>query len=359
MFGHRPERLRENGADLAQIQRRAAEVLDAIAEAVFALHGERVSPYSDRAPGLCVISPLAEGSDRILARAGLERSPNAYELHCVFPFAVADYRRDFTEQSEMQGAESVQEFDALRARATAVLELDSERGAPNAYAAVGLTLVRQSDLLLTVWDGAPARGPGGTPEIVVAALSANIPVIAIDARRDRQHAPALLELQHGAIAWRPWSAAELLERLRTVLQLAPRRRGADRPSDSIAPEGNFDLAYAFFDEPGSSLPRTGLYERLTRRLARLTGDSELHDVLTPELRASVRSAAHSAHTDAAPGAVLIRETHHDVPAEERSAAFCDLVERLERAVGRAFAWADVHADRYAALHRRHLSRATL
>ena len=53
------------------------------------------------------ISALAEGSDRILADAGLAQS---HPLNVILPFARADYRRDF------QSEESRQTFDALLTR---------------------------------------------------------------------------------------------------------------------------------------------------------------------------------------------------------------------------------------------------
>ena len=161
--GHRPERLRANNADLTILQQRVAEVLRAIAVAVedTRRHAARTTPYADLPAVLRVISPLAEGSDRLIARVGLEHRPIPYDLQCVFPFPADIYRRDFTERSEIAEGNSAQEFDELRAQASSVLELDSERDEPNAYVAVGLTVVRQCDVLLAIWDGQVAQRAWG------------------------------------------------------------------------------------------------------------------------------------------------------------------------------------------------------
>src|SRR5262249_50165304 len=71
----------------------------------------------------------------------------------------------------------------LIARATAVLELDgSHDHAEDAYRAAGHMVLKQSDILLALWDGEEAHGRGGTAEIVRAALVHHIPVIWIPAR---------------------------------------------------------------------------------------------------------------------------------------------------------------------------------
>lgn len=362
--GHRPKRLRANGADLTTLRQRVDEVLRAIADAGAQAHvpGAR-TPYADQPPLLRVVSPLAEGSDRLVARAGLELRPRAYDLQCVFPFAAEVYRRDFTERSEWDAAGSAEDFDELHRRASAVLELDSERDAPNAYVAVGLTLVRQCDVLLTIWDGEEkAQGPGGTPEIVLEALRANIPVIAIDARRSHDHAIAFVELLHGTMTWCDWSLADLTAKLHTVLALPPRTRAPD--PDQVAPEGDIDLAHALFDEPATAPPAATLYARIMDWAARLTGDQEFRPLLTSELHAFVHSAAEPGRAasdaeDDNAGGLLSQEVRRDVAPPLRTAALHNLVARLESCLGYSFTWTDQQANRYAALHRRHVTRSTV
>jgi len=120
------------------------------------------------------ISALAEGSDRILADAGLAQS---HPLNVILPFARADYRRDF------QSEESRQTFDALLTRAGAVFELNGNRdNAERAYEAAGLLMLANADIVIAIWDQLPADGIGGTAMIVEHAVAEGVPVILIDPR---------------------------------------------------------------------------------------------------------------------------------------------------------------------------------
>jgi hypothetical protein len=305
---------------------------------------------------LRLVSPLAEGSDRIVARAGLELRPSPFDLQCVFPFAADIYRHDFIERTEWESPGSVEEFDELRRQASAVLELDSNRTAPNAYVAVGLTTVRQSDILLAIWDQGEAQGPGGTPEIVLEALRANVPVIGIDARRRQDHAIAFVELQHGKVVWGGWSLAELTQKLHTVFALPPSH--VEHDHDSVAPLGRIDLAHALFDEPAAAPPPATLYARVTSWAARLTGDAEFRPLLSDDLDQLVHAPA-SLPEETPRGGLLTTEVQRDVAPSFRTAMLRDLVARLEGAIGAAYTWTDLQANRYAALHRRHVSRSTL
>ena len=361
--GHRPERLRANNADLTILRQRVAEVLRAIAVAVEDLrrHSARTTPYADLPAVLRVISPLAEGSDRLIARVGLAHRPIPYDLQCVFPFPADIYRRDFTHRSEIAEGNSAQEFDELRAQASSVLELDSERDEPNAYVAVGLTVVRQCDVLLAIWDGQVAQGPGGTPEVVLEALNANIPVVSIDARRSNDHAIAFIELRHGTMQACEWSLEDLASKLNTVLALPP-RTGRHEP-DPVVPRGDINLAFALFDEPVTDPPTATLYARITRWAARLTGDEEIRSLLPSELDAFVhaptQAEAQSGDEDDDSGRLLTQEVQRDVAPALRTDTLRQLVARLESAAGFAYTWTDLQANRYAALHRRHVTRSTI
>jgi hypothetical protein len=46
-------------------------------------------------------------------------------------------------------------------------------------------MVARSDVLMTVWDGRPAAGHGGAPEVIEFALAARRAVVWIDAAQDR------------------------------------------------------------------------------------------------------------------------------------------------------------------------------
>jgi hypothetical protein len=365
--GHRPKRLALSNADWDRIREQAALVLQEVARTVAQLRDSdsRPSPYSDAAPVMRLISPLAEGADRIVAEAALRLNNPPYELQCIFPFPVAVYRTDFTERTEHEdgdGERSGKDFDELRRHATATLELDTEPGTDSSYVPLGHALVRQCDVLLAVWDEDPSK-PGGTGEVMLEALRANIPVICIHARHTKDNAISLVDWQKGTIVLGEWSQTALTAKLRTVFTLAPRNDPHEH--DAIAPEGKIDLAHALFDEPPKAPARTTVFSWVTRWAARLTGDSEFRDLLSSELSEFVRRPAEPAPADralAAPqrGGLISDEVRRDVPANLReSAPLRDLVARLEQALGTVYTWTDLQANRYAALHRRHVTRSTL
>jgi len=138
-------------SDVHQLELSVASVLDQVADRFPA----------DRTPVVCrVVSPLAEGADRLVARTVLER-PGA-DLIVPLPFARERLMKDFATQ------ESKAEFDELYKRAvfhrvtigTGQLS-DDER-----HERVGHDVVDHADVLIALWDGLPSRGVGGTASIV-------------------------------------------------------------------------------------------------------------------------------------------------------------------------------------------------
>lgn len=119
-----------------------------------------------------VVSPLAEGADRLVASEGLALGA---ELLAPLPFPRLAYRHDFVEPG------SLAEFDALILRATTIIELDgrydTEDTRKTAYAAVGEFMVDESDVVLALWDGEASGGQGGTAEIVESARHKGRPVL--------------------------------------------------------------------------------------------------------------------------------------------------------------------------------------
>ncbi len=119
---------------------------------------------------LRLVSPLAEGADRLVACEALEAG---FAIYAPLPFPQAEYEKDFPG--------SIEAFHALLARAE-MLELDGARGLEaESYREVGRFVVRNCDLLIAIWDGERERGVGGTGEIVQFAANARMPVWWIDA----------------------------------------------------------------------------------------------------------------------------------------------------------------------------------
>lgn len=161
--------------------------LDANAVALLGDIAAHVGAAMPAAP-IRVVSALAAGADQKLAAATAARPATA--LQVLLPFARHAYRAWLTQGMEPAAhAATLDQFDRLCASADAVVELDS--AAPPAgdrawaearYVALGGALVARADLLLALWRGDPARGPGGTAEVVALAVARGVPVIRLDPR---------------------------------------------------------------------------------------------------------------------------------------------------------------------------------
>lgn len=162
---------------------RTERIVDADAWAIFAAASEvlrRVQAAALQEAGtegcrLRLLSSLAEGSDRMVARAALELG---YELEAPLPLPPDDFERDFATQVSRDDFRSLLE----RAATAFVVERDGSSRAPEsdareaAYERAGRYVNAQSDLLIAIWDGKAARGRGGTGQVVDEATDRGIPV---------------------------------------------------------------------------------------------------------------------------------------------------------------------------------------
>lgn len=216
--GHRPDIVGDAGAALPG---RLAAVLAAIADAARAVAAREARWFAPGDPMLHLVSPLAAGADQVAADVALE---SGYALEAVLPFGRDDYAADFD-------ADQVAAYRATLDRAAAVLELPGDRARSlDAYLMAGRATVAQSDLMIAVWDGLPARGRGGTGEVVELALRRGRPVIHLSldpdapvrvlwAGFDPHASPARIT----AVASRPFDADALVAAL-----LAPPFQPAER-----------------------------------------------------------------------------------------------------------------------------------
>lgn len=164
-----------------RLNRLAAARCDAVRDALAGLFD--VLGRGAEAGRLELLSPLAEGSDRLAAEA----MPPGWRLTVLLPMAAAEYERDFLKPGETESA-SLAAFRALCASAVSVTALPpiagadprSRAGRDLSYAALGARLVREVDLLVAVWNGRPAEGPGGTAGVVEEAVDLGVPVLRID-----------------------------------------------------------------------------------------------------------------------------------------------------------------------------------
>jgi hypothetical protein len=119
--------------------------------------------------GIC---SAALGADLIFAE---EMRHRGFPLQVVLPFPVDRFEHDFATQRG--------EWPRARAIIDAAIDLDIAAAAPDADAAyldTGVRIVERADVLIAAWDGQPARGVGGTGDVVAYARAVGRPLVIID-----------------------------------------------------------------------------------------------------------------------------------------------------------------------------------
>lgn len=163
------------------------QVRDALLTLVIGVTGHRDIPDAEHAPlqariedflrdlrrqfpdlPLLMLNPLAEGGDRIAARAA--RTLNV-PLFVPLPFAVEDYERDFGSPESLAEFRSMIAGSDLRVLPLApgiTAEAVRERGEARnrQYAQLGMFISSHCQVLLALWDGHPSEALGGTAQVV-------------------------------------------------------------------------------------------------------------------------------------------------------------------------------------------------
>lgn len=145
------------------------EVFRELAAGMHRLHERERTLFDPAPPRLRLHTPLASGADQLAARSA---RASAFEIRALLPFAPDDYRADFTEQAERA------DFERELKAADQLFSLPGQRSdEEGAYVLVGKAVVAAADILVAIWDGGAANGPGGTGHVVDQALANGVPVI--------------------------------------------------------------------------------------------------------------------------------------------------------------------------------------
>jgi hypothetical protein len=136
-----------------------------------------------------VVSALAEGADRLVAKKFLERGST---LEVILPLSPAEYKKDF------KTPDSLREFGDLCNEAERVTVMGPQETRNLAYLACGQEVVKHSDIVVAVWDGQATRGEGGTGDIVQYAKDHQVPLIWIGT--DGRHR-VVLEIGDAVAEW--------------------------------------------------------------------------------------------------------------------------------------------------------------
>jgi hypothetical protein len=125
-------------------------------------HWRRVLPVGAQLYG---VSSLAEGADQLFAAHVLAAGGI---LEAILP--CEDYASSLvTDDGRVR-------FEELRRAAGTIITLPYPKPSEQAFLAAGQVLVERCDHLFAVWDGGPARGLGGTADVVMYARTRGRPV---------------------------------------------------------------------------------------------------------------------------------------------------------------------------------------
>ena len=117
-----------------------------------------------QAAGLAGVSCLADGADQIFAWAMRDLGGS---LEAVVP--ASKYLAGLPPKAWP-------EYERLLAQASRVHRLHFTESTSEAHMAASELMLRQADELWAVWDGGPARGYGGTADVVACAAARGLPV---------------------------------------------------------------------------------------------------------------------------------------------------------------------------------------
>ena len=140
---------------------------------------------------------LAAGADQLFAELLTRRG-----IPCTPILPCRRYEEAFQDEAARE------RFKTLLSAARMVVWLDFDRPSRAAYFEAGKEVVDRSDMVFAVWDGQPARGVGGTADVVSYALARRVPVVQLDTTRltvtplRPQSLVVSLEEFDGRITWR-------------------------------------------------------------------------------------------------------------------------------------------------------------
>ena len=130
-------------------------------------------------------SPLAEGADQIAA--ALLPAYERIDLVVPLPLAKEDYLTAFKTQKGRKN------FNRLLNTAKHTLQLPEVCPEQNVYVQLAHFLAQEVDLMIVIWNGEDAFGPGGTGDVIRETLALGKPICWIYANNLKRGAKNLLD----------------------------------------------------------------------------------------------------------------------------------------------------------------------
>ncbi len=114
---------------------------------------------------ITAVTSLAIGADQLFASLVIRRGGT---IHAVIPYA--EYAFTFAPSR-------LKNYQELLSQAKSVEVLKSKGANEDAYLAAGKRVVELADFMFAVWNEKPAKGKGGTADVVAYAISKTLPLI--------------------------------------------------------------------------------------------------------------------------------------------------------------------------------------
>lgn len=229
------------------------EEVPALKEAVrdFFLQMMRDYPHLD----LQLITPLAEGSDRLVTDVALDLG---IDLIVPLPMPQAEYEKDFSSPEAIKAFRHALEkarIIHLRSLATTDSRPATAADHDRQYAQLGIFISNHSQVLLALWDGKPSGAIGGTASVVNYHLTAIMPGYSI-----AEESPNLLADNENDLAYHI---------------VCSRDRFNGKPRDGLEPQQTAWITAHFGHETGDKMPLE--YEVMLHRLQDFGRDKKKYE----------------------------------------------------------------------------------
>ena len=209
-------------------------------------------------PGLDLqlVSPLAEGSDLLVAKVARELG---IPLIAALPFEQSEYEKDFQSQTTLEGFRTllgdakVITMPLVAGNSFEAIKADSW-SRDRQYAQLGVFISNHCQVLLALWDGRESEKTGGTAGVVNYHLTAVMPGFAV-----AEESPNLLADNENDLAFHI---------------VCSRDQEAGAPADGSKPLETYWITAHFGREPGERMPAE--YSDMLKRLEDFNGDLNYH-----------------------------------------------------------------------------------
>jgi hypothetical protein len=143
-----------------------AQVLTEVMQLAVACEGQAV-----------LYSSIAQGADTLCVEVARQLG---MPTHLLLPLGEEEFMKDFDSQAEWERSRRQIELARRSPGVDSLHVVPDESRRPDCYYNQGMHMLEASDVLIAVWDGKPAKGSGGTSDVVQKAIAIGTPVVQID-----------------------------------------------------------------------------------------------------------------------------------------------------------------------------------